>query len=71
MNTTKPLILCLFLVFLAIPANAEPEGGTYYRAIEIKENSGNTLTDYQVLLYLSGTNFPVNAKPDGSGAISD
>ncbi|MFQ6055806.1 MAG: hypothetical protein ACE5J3_07480 [Methanosarcinales archaeon] len=34
MNQIKPLILCLLLAFLAIPATAELEGGTYYKNIE-------------------------------------
>jgi len=44
MNATKPLLLCLLLRDILYTK-------------EIKENSGNTLTDYQVLLDLSGTNF--------------
>jgi PGF-CTERM protein/uncharacterized repeat protein (TIGR01451 family) len=38
----------------------------YYREITIKENSGKTLSDYQVLVELSPSNFPDNARIDGS-----
>jgi hypothetical protein len=43
-------------------------GGTwkYQREISIKENSGTTLTDYQVLIELKGADFPVEAKSDGA-----
>jgi len=38
----------------------------YSKSVLVKENSGATLTDYQVLLNLSGADFPVGAKSDGS-----
>ena len=38
----------------------------YQKAITIKENSGKTLTDYQVLVELKGNDFPIEAKPDGT-----
>ncbi len=38
----------------------------YYKEITIKENSGKTLTDYLVLVELNPSNFPTNAKSDGS-----
>ena len=38
----------------------------YYREIIITENSGTVLKDYQVLLKFDPSNFPDNAKPDGS-----
>lgn len=43
-------------------------GGTwkYQREISIKENSGTTLTDYQVLIELKGADFPSEAKSDGA-----
>ncbi len=43
-------------------------GGTwkYQREINIKENSGTALTDYQVLIELKGADFPVEAKSDGA-----
>ena len=43
-------------------------GGTwkYQRDINIKENSGTTLTDYQVLIELNRADFPGEAKSDGA-----
>ncbi|PXF50892.1 MAG: hypothetical protein C4B55_00160 [Candidatus Methanophagaceae archaeon] len=38
----------------------------YSKTVLVKENSGQTLTDYQVLLNLSGADFPAEAKLDGS-----
>jgi PGF-CTERM protein len=38
----------------------------YYKEITVKENSGEILTDYQVLMKLNAGNFPANAKSDGS-----
>ena len=38
----------------------------YSKSVLVKENSGATLTDYQVLLNLSGEDFPAEAKTDGS-----
>ncbi|MHC1578042.1 MAG: DUF2341 domain-containing protein [Candidatus Methanospirareceae archaeon] len=38
----------------------------YSKSVVVKEKSGQTLTDYQVLLNLSGEDFPVEAKSDGS-----
>ena len=38
----------------------------YNRIINLKENSGNDLTDYQVLINLSGNNFPVEANESGA-----
>ena len=38
----------------------------YSKTVLVKENSGQTLTDYQVLLNLSGEDFPEGAKTDGS-----
>ena len=38
----------------------------YNRTIYIKENSGNDLTDYQVLINLSGNNFPTEANETGA-----
>ena len=42
-------------------------GGSWedYEEINVQENSGKTLVDFQVLVELSGTNFPLEAKPDG------
>jgi len=38
----------------------------YHKEIIIKENSGKTLTDYQVLVELKGDDFPSKAKSDGA-----
>ena len=38
----------------------------YYKEITVKENSGKSLTDYQVLVELKPANFPAKAKSDGS-----
>jgi hypothetical protein len=38
----------------------------YYREVTIKESSGTTLTNYQVLVELKPSNFPDKAKSDGS-----
>lgn len=42
------------------------EDWEYYREITISENSGETLTDYQVLLELNEWNFPTKAQSYGS-----
>ena len=39
---------------------------SYYKEITVKEKSGKSLTDYQVLVELNPSNFPVTAKSDGS-----
>jgi len=38
----------------------------YYKEITVKENSGKSLTGYQVLVDLNPANFPADAKSDGS-----
>ena len=38
----------------------------YYKEITVKENSGETLTNFQVLVELKPANFPANANSDGS-----
>ncbi|VVB88425.1 Uncharacterised protein [uncultured archaeon] len=52
----------------AAPALSNSGGGawTTYREISVAENSGSTLSDYQVLVQLSGSNFPPSAKSDGA-----
>ena len=68
----KTGIVVVVLVFVGLlslatmPASAELEGWQYQREITIRDNSGKTLADYQVLLDLSGSNFPINANADGS-----
>lgn len=63
------IIVGIFIVLLFVatmPVTAELEGWQFQREITIHENSGKTLEEYQVLLDLSGSNFPVTAKADGS-----
>lgn len=47
-------------------SNSAGEDWEYYRVITIKENSGNTLNDYQIFVELNKMDFPTEAKPDGS-----
>jgi hypothetical protein len=56
------------MVGASSPALSNSGGGTWQDFIEIniKENSGSTLKDYQVLVQLSETDFPINARSDGS-----
>jgi len=51
----------------ASPTFSNSGGGSWedYEEINVQENSGKTLVDFQVLVELSGTNFPLEAKPDG------
>ena len=67
------LIGFLFLIFstgVVSAADLSNSGGgdwKYYREITIKENSGKTLADYQVLIELNSANFDFSkAKSDGS-----
>ena len=70
----KIIVFGLVLVFLLsgtvgiVSALSNSGGGdwNYYDEITIKENSGKTLTDYQVLVELSAVNFPTQSKSDGS-----
>ena len=68
----RKVILCL-LIFLfsigTVSAFSLSGGGDwkYYREITIKENSGKTLTNYQILVELNSANFDFSkAKSDGS-----
>jgi len=68
----KILTLIFFISLLsnvgAASALSNSGGGdwNYYREIIITENSGKALKDYQVSLKFDPSNFPDNAKPDGS-----
>ncbi len=68
----KIFTLIFFISLLSIVGTASAfsnSGGgdwNYYREIIITENSGKVLKDYQVLLKFDPSNFPDNAKPDGS-----
>jgi hypothetical protein len=65
-------ITCLLLlcgVISASPVLSDPtyESWTYNKEIEVQENSGEELIDYQVLVSLDSSNFDFSkAKPDGS-----
>ncbi len=55
----------LLLVAMPVPASAGLAGFPYQREITIQEKSGETLRDYQVLVALSGRDFPEEAQADG------
>jgi RHS repeat-associated protein len=46
--------------------NVPTEAGKYQKWIIINENSGKTLTDYQIMVDLRGADFPDKAKTDGA-----
>jgi len=48
------------------PISTSTPDWQYHKEIIIKENSGKTLTDYQVLVELKGDDFPGKAKSDGA-----
>ncbi len=58
-------VLAGLLLLAALPASAGLSGWQYQREIAIQENSGETLRDYQVLVELSGNDFPEEAQADG------
>ena len=68
----KIFTLILFILLLSNVGTASAlsnSGGgdwNYYREIIITENSGKALKDFQVLLKFDPSNFPDNAKSDGS-----
>ena len=67
-NLSVVLVLLLLSATVSIASALSNSGGgdwSYYDIIAIKENSGETLTDYQVLLELSGGDFPTEAQTDG------
>ncbi len=76
MNNIMKSVLIIYIVLfysaITISASAATElsnsgGGTwkYQRDIYIKENSGTVLSDYQVLIELEGSDFPVEAQSSG------
>ncbi len=73
-KNVKFVVLGIMLVFLLsvmvgmTSALSNSGGGDwkYYKEITVKDNSGKTLTDFQVLVELNPANFPASAKSDGS-----
>ena len=71
MRKTKMTVLAPvpagLLLLAALPASASASAGlagfSYQREIAIRENSGETFRDYQVLAELSGSDFPEEADP--------
>ena len=59
------LACLLLLAALPAPASAGLAGFQYQREIVVRENSGETLRDYQVLVALAGSDFPKEAEADG------
>ena len=80
MNDKNKLLLVRLVIFgilsvffisgtaTASPTLSNSGGGTweYYKEVTISENSGTTLTDYHVLVQLSGNDFPTNTRFDGA-----
>ena len=75
-GTKKAIKVSIYLIALIsilltltgiVSALSRPGDGEwkYYREIMIKENSGDSLSNYQVLIELTGNNFPEEAKPNG------
>ena len=62
------LVIAVVLSVGMVSALSNSGGGdwSYYKEITIKENAGNALSDYQVLVELNPSNFPDKAKSDGS-----
>lgn len=58
----------LFSMVGSAVALSNSGGGSwqYYKEITVSENSGSTLMAYQVLVQLSSSNFPTNARSDGA-----
>jgi len=60
-------IFCVSAASAVTLSNAGGGSWAYYKEITVKENSGKTLTDYQVLVELNSANFDFSkAKSDGS-----
>lgn len=62
----KQLAMGIFNWLLKNNSKTKWENWQYQKEIIIKENSGKTLTDYQVFVELRGDDFPSKAKPDGA-----
>ena len=66
------VLVFLFSVTIGMASTLSNSGGgdwSYYEEITVKENSGKTLTDFQVLIELNSANFDFSkAKPDDKAA---
>lgn len=69
----KTLLIMLIIsgfinIVAAAPSLSNSGGGSwqYYKEITIRENSGSILSDYQIPISLSSSNFPTNAWSDGA-----
>ena len=60
------IVLIFSLSTTAAFSNSDDGEWEYKKNIIIKENSGETLTDYQIVVELNTLNFPTEAKSDGS-----
>ena len=63
------VVVLLLSVSTGMASALSNSGGgdwAYYKEITVKENSGELLTGYQVLVELNTENFPAKAKSDGS-----
>ncbi len=62
------VVVSLFSMVGSAVALSNSGGGSwqYYKEITVSENSGSILTAYQVLVQLSSSNFPTNARSDGA-----
>ncbi|MGP8322052.1 MAG: DUF2341 domain-containing protein [Methanosarcinaceae archaeon] len=62
------IALLIILTCSTVSALSDSGGGTwkYHREIIIQENSGESLTNYQVPVQLSGGDFPKSARRDGA-----
>ncbi|MGP8322048.1 MAG: DUF2341 domain-containing protein, partial [Methanosarcinaceae archaeon] len=58
-------VLAGLLLLAALPASAGLASWQYQQEITIQENSGEKLHDFQVLVELSGSDFPGEAQPNG------
>lgn len=76
-NSAISFLICVFAIAAILSpvgtgANAaglsHSGGGVweYQQEIIVRENSGKTLTDFQVLIELKGNNFPLNTKTNGA-----
>ena len=68
MRSFSIALILIILTCSTVSALSASGGGTwkYQREIVIQENSGETLTNYQVPVQLSGGDFPTSARSDGA-----